>query len=278
MAIKVVLYEDPNAARDAALRFLAGDPLLNNLVLTLLAARIVDALPGRYWVAFEDGQVAGMGLQSPLDRAIILTVMAPDVALAMANAIGEEGRNLPGVLGEAQIAARFAGEWTERRKTGAHPVAGQRIYEARAVYDGQEAPGTTERAGTAHQTLVCSWITAFQTEIGEPADAVSELVERRISAGEIWLWNDDGVRSMAAVTASALATSRVQYVYTPPKHRRNGYAEALVRSLTRHMLSEGLRAMLFSDLANPTPNGVYRRIGYEAVAEIIRYRFVMANP
>jgi predicted GNAT family acetyltransferase len=84
--------------------------------------------------------------------------------------------------------------------------------------------------------------------------------------------------SVAASETPSAKPSRVQYVYTPPEYRRNGYAEALVRSLTRQMLREGLRAMLFADLANPTSNGIYRRIGYEAMAEIIRYRFVMANP
>ena len=35
----------------------------------------------------------------------------------------------------------------------------------------------------------------------------------------------------------------------------------------------GLRPILFTDLSNPTSNAVYRRIGYQAVAEILRYRF-----
>ena len=32
-------------------------------------------------------------------------------------------------------------------------------------------------------------------------------------------------------------------------------------------------AVLFTDLANPTSNAIYRRIGYEAVAEILGYDF-----
>lgn len=78
---------------------------------------------------------------------------------------------------------------------------------------------------------------------------------------------------MAALTAPAHATVRVRMVYTPPEHRRHGYAEALVRALTRQLLSAGMRPMLYADLTNPTSNGIYRRIGYEAVAEIVRYRF-----
>jgi predicted GNAT family acetyltransferase len=31
--------------------------------------------------------------------------------------------------------------------------------------------------------------------------------------------------------------------------------------------------VLFTDLGNPTSNAIYRRIGYEAVAEILGYDF-----
>jgi predicted GNAT family acetyltransferase len=116
-------------------------------------------------------------------------------------------------------------------------------------------------------------MTAFQSEIGEPAAADTESVARRISAGEIFLWDHRGIRSMAAVTAPALATSRVQYVYTPQEYRGRGYAEALVRGLTRQILAEGYRPILFADLANPTSNSIYRRIGYAAMVEVTRYRF-----
>jgi predicted GNAT family acetyltransferase len=63
----------------------------------------------------------------------------------------------------------------------------------------------------------------------------------------------------------------VQYVYCPPQYRRNSYAESLVRDLTRHLLDSRIRPMLFTELRNPTSNGIYRRIGYRAIAELIRY-------
>ena len=62
MAIKVLLHEDPTIARDAAEGFLASTPVANNLVATLLASRIDEAEPGRYWVAFDGGEIAGMAV------------------------------------------------------------------------------------------------------------------------------------------------------------------------------------------------------------------------
>ena len=39
------------------------------------------------------------------------------------------------------------------------------------------------------------------------------------------------------------------------------------------MREAGHRCILYTDLGNPTSNSVYRRIGYRAVAEALRFRF-----
>jgi predicted GNAT family acetyltransferase len=62
-------------------------------------------------------------------------------------------------------------------------------------------------------------------------------------------------------------------VYTPPEHRGRGYAQACVGELSRQMRAEGQRCMLFADLGNPVSNSIYRRLGYRAVVELLKYRF-----
>jgi predicted GNAT family acetyltransferase len=130
-----------------------------------------------------------------------------------------------------------------------------------------------QRAEPADCTLIANWLRAFQSETGALVADVDEFAARRVAAGEVWLWNDSGLRCMAATTSPIAGVSRVQYVYTAPQHRRTGYAEALVRTLTRQLLREAVRPMLFTELANPTSNRIYRRVGYQAVAELVRYRF-----
>lgn len=57
-------------------------------------------------------------------------------------------------------------------------------------------------------------------------------------------------------------------MYTPPEHRRRGYGAAITAVLTASALEAGAtEVVLFTDLANPTSNGVYRRIGFRAVSE-----------
>jgi len=62
---------------------------------------------------------------------------------------------------------------------------------------------------------------------------------------------------------------RVGPVYTPPRHRRRGYGAAVTAAVTRAALDAGEAAVvLFTDLANPTSNSVYQRLGYRPVEEL----------
>jgi len=78
---------------------------------------------------------------------------------------------------------------------------------------------------------------------------------------------------MAAISEPVEDVVRMQFVYTPPERRNRCYAEACVADLSRRMQEAGHRCILYTDLGNPTSNSVYRRIGYRALAEGLRYRF-----
>jgi predicted GNAT family acetyltransferase len=66
----------------------------------------------------------------------------------------------------------------------------------------------------------------------------------------------------------------VNAVYTPPEQRGRGFATACVARLSARLLAEGRRqCVLFTDLANPTSNAIYARIGYRGVADFELCRF-----
>ena len=61
---------------------------------------------------------------------------------------------------------------------------------------------------------------------------------------------------------------RVGPVYTPSARRGHGYATALTAELSLRLLAGGRRfCFLYTDLANPTSNVIYERIGYRRIAE-----------
>jgi GNAT superfamily N-acetyltransferase len=273
MAIEVVLGEDPGWALHAAGEFLASDPVQHNLILTLLNVRVAYPEPGRYWVAREDGTVVGVAFQSPLDFFASLTPMDSGPVATLVEAIVEAGVDLPGVNGEAGTAARFAGQWTERRGSAAFPVEGHRIYELRQAPQGTPAGGHIRQASLVDLDLVLPWMRDFFAYIGEDERGLELMMERRLEAGHFWLWEDGGPVSMAANSEPVEGVIRVQAVYTPPERRNRGYAGACVAGLSGRMQEAGYRCVLYTDLGNPTSNSVYRRIGYRCVAEGLRYRF-----
>ena len=83
------------------------------------------------------------------------------------------------------------------------------------------------------------------------------------------LWEDGGeavsVSGWGGPTPNGI---RIGPVYTPPALRGRGYATALVAELSQALLDEGRSfCFLFTDLANPTSNAIYERIGYVRVCE-----------
>jgi len=274
MDFNVLYSEDPAFVIRRADKFLSSEPVLHNLILSLLHSRVAQDEPGRYWIALRGEEAVGVVLQSPLEYPATLTPMEPRAVLAIVDAIAEAGVSLPGVNGDVATAACFAGQWSERCKSPATPFQGTRLYELSKLGEVPSTEGHLRQAGPGDRSLVILWTRAFQDEIGESANDTERRVDRALAAGQIWLWDQNGeTTSMAVGREPSQGVVRLSGVYTPPEKRNRGYAAACVHALSRHLRDCGYRCILYTDLGNPTSNSIYRRIGYKAVAESIRYRF-----
>jgi len=274
MELKVLFSEDPAFVVRRAAEFLSSEPVLHNLILSILHSRVAQGDSGRYWIALHGEKTVGVVVQSPLEYAATLTPMAPRAVLAMVDAIGEAGVTLPGVNGDAATAATFAGQWSERCKSAATPFQGTRLYELLELGEVPPTAGHLRLAGPKDRSLMILWTRAFQDEIGESANDTVLRVDRGLAAGQIWLWDQNGETTSIAVSREpAQGVVRLSGVYTPPEKRKHGYAAACVHALSKQLSSRGYRCILYTDLGNPTSNSIYRRIGYRAVAEALRYRF-----
>ena len=57
--------------------------------------------------------------------------------------------------------------------------------------------------------------------------------------------------------------ARIGPVYTPDDDRGHGYGSAVTAAAARTALAAGSRdVVLFTDVANPVPNAIYRRLGF----------------
>lgn len=200
--------------------------------------------------------------------------MPSAAARALAEAMAKEDPPLPGVNGVAATAAAVAGQWAEMTKQPAVPWQGQRVYRAEAIQAPEAVSGRIRVAEETDRDLLVDWVRAFHAEATPGAPGRPEAtVNLRLPAGHMWVWDDGTPRSMCTLTPPVASVVRVQAVYTPDENRGRGYAGALVSKVSRGVLADGNIPALYTDLGNPVSNSVYRRIGYECIGEVVRYRF-----
>jgi hypothetical protein len=255
--------------------YLRTRPAEHSVILTNAERRIDVASEDNLWtwVTSAEGAVTAAAIHTPPFGAYVS--LGPDDAIeALAGGIHDRGRGLPGVGGFRQQAEAFAAEWS--RLTGARLESTMRqgVYVADAVTPPTGVPGRMRRVDVGDRALAREWVADFHVDTGLPAEVSSDLDER-IASGRLFAWVvDDRPVSMAGVTPSAAGVSRVQYVYTPPDRRRHGYASACVAALTAKELAEpGRTCMLYTDLANPTSNGIYQAVGYRLLGEAVQIAF-----
>jgi predicted GNAT family acetyltransferase len=129
--------------------------------------------------------------------------------------------------------------------------------------------GTARIAGDSDRALVVDWFHAFHADIQETARAVDDMVDDRLSYGGVTVWEVDGRPvSMVGVSRPEGGAVRVNAVYTPPQMRGRGYGAAVTSTVTQAALDAGADdVVLFTDLANPTSNALYQRLGYRPVED-----------
>jgi predicted GNAT family acetyltransferase len=263
--------------------FLGSREAEHNLLLGLSGRLLANAnLYGDddpYFAVVEDeGRVVTAALRTPPHS--LLLAESEDTAgyLALAEDAHAVFRDLPGVNGPASAIEVFVAAWSSLTGDRARLVMSQRIYAAHDVVAPQRVGGRMRTVGDQDHELALNWLEAFLREAipGESPEDAAALVERNAADpdGGLVLWDDTTPVSIAAYGAPTPHGIRIGPVYTPPELRGQGYASALVAELTQQLLSSG-RAFCFlsTDLANPTANSLYQRIGYRPVTDVERWTF-----
>ncbi|WP_327421541.1 GNAT family N-acetyltransferase [Streptomyces sp. NBC_01527] len=258
--------DDVDLFLDAAGAWLATRPAENTLVLTITATlrnsgphAYGDAAPVLGWWRGPDGEVAGTLVQTP-PYPPLLGVIAPE-------ALGPLAADFPltAVNADRTTAEALAAGWPGHRVEGE-----QRLYRLGELIPPSPAPPGRARSATiTDRALLVAWHRAFAADVGQPDTHAERMVDERTASGDLTLWETVGVPvSMAGVSPRVAGAVRVTAVYTPREHRGHGYAAAVTAEVSRAAREAGAQeVLLFTDLANPTSNGVYRRIGYEALSD-----------
>ena len=182
----------------------------------------------------------------------------------------------PGVVGPSNVSRAFADTWTSLTNQSYRQHLSLRIHELRRVIPPKSVPGNFRLATEADAGWLTQWAIAFEKEaLGhEDLDRIPEMVQNKITDREIYVWEDGQPVSIAATARPMVKGITVNLVYTPPELRGRGYASACVATLSQLMLDSGRQyCCLFTDLANPTSNKIYRQIGYLPICDFNEYVF-----
>lgn len=184
--------------------------------------------------------------------------------------------HIPGVLGPSNAAQAFAESWANVSGNDYQESVRQRVYELRRVVHPKAISGRLRLAREDDVDLIARWILGFteDTFTGDDLAEAHRQAQSRIKDQSIYLWEDERPVSMAAKTRPTTNGITVSLVYTPPELRRRGYATACVAGLSQVLLDAGWKfCTLFTDLANPTSNHIYQKIGYVPLCDFNEYIF-----
>lgn len=229
----------------------------------------------------DGGELVAAGLMTPPHGLVVYARPgdpAPAIRLLAADLVANSWP-LPTVNGVVDVSRAFADAW--QAITGSKVTVGiaMRVFELREVTPPAGVSGSLRCATPADLDQVIAWANAFRDE-AIPSDAPPrrELLARSIDEANVYLWEDGGrVVSIAAKGRRTAHGVSVGLVYTPPALRGRGYASACVAALSQVILAEGATfCTLFTDLANPTSNSIYQKIGYRPVCDFTQ--FALGSP
>ncbi|SNQ46723.1 conserved hypothetical protein [Frankia canadensis] len=265
----------------AAGDFLASRPVENTVLVTVCdtlrvrgATAFGDGFPLFGWWQSGGGHVEGAFLHTP-PHGLLMTAIPPRAVEPLV-ASWPRSRSLLGVNADERTATLFASSWRRRTAASAQVHRREHLYRLGRLAPPSPAPaGRSRVAETADRELLAAWMAAFWAETGDVAGNAAGRVDDRLEYGGLSLWDVDGVPvAMAGGTRPLGGTIRVGPVYTPARFRRRGYAAAVTAAVSRAALDAGVATiLLFTDLANPASNGIYRRLGFVAVEDRVALRF-----
>ena len=276
--MQVVPHADADAFARVARPLLERDPVRHTIALTALDALCRGAgEPALLLTVHDDDERVGVVLRTA-GWPMVLSALPAALADVVAGHLCTVEHEVDAANGPVASVEAFAAAYTVRTGTTAHVAMRERLHRLGTLTPPSQVVGAARPADGRDVDLLTAWQLAFLHEavaaLRPPTDQ-RPAVHDAVTQGGLLLWEVDGEPVAYAMARPATAgMSRVGPVYTPPAHRRRGYAGAVTAAATRWALDHGARHVaIFTDLANPTTNRLYPRLGFRPVHDALEVRF-----
>lgn len=224
------------------------------------------------WWRPSGGDVTAVAFHTP--PYPLLLSGSPAAAGSLARELAASGRPQRGVTAESELATSFAAAWQELTGAASGVRRRSRLFGLGELHDPSPMPPGAARVATQSDAgLLRTWSADFATETNDLVR--HDEVADRLSYGGLMLWETDGMPvAMAGNRRPGAGVVRLGPVFTPRDHRSHGYGGAVTAAVSRAALQAGAVAVvLFTDLANPTSNALYPRLGFRPVADRVMLAF-----
>lgn len=256
---------DPNSFKSAALPFLCKEEAENYFAF----APVAEGKSLLQGVAFRDDKVTGVFWVNE-SLVLGLTGAPPEVVPLVAKTLQEKGVALAGVIGPAEVADSFAQLWGQEGLL----VLSSSVLKLQSVIPPRKTKGRFRHAEVPDSSRVSAWVEDFAEETGlelTEEEAETQTAES-ISQRARYVWESNGeIVSMAFVSQRTPTGARIHWVYTPPRHRKKGFASALVGALSQKLLSSGSPFCFV--VTGSESSQLYRAIGYVPVRSLAFWEF-----
>lgn len=270
-------FTDPAAYRAAVDDYLLANLGACNQLYTVIQGLTHESMARRHtWLArfHRDGDTCGLAVihSTPPLRSLIVTAIDDERAHLLVDALERCAIAVTDITGEHDSVAAVLAAMQPAPPTRLRAELGNHLLEAAPVVPA--CVGAWRAAVIDDMPLLIGWERAFLIECGFPVieAQLHDTVAQRLAGATIlyWLWEVDQTPAAMAVGRLLPPSARIGPVYTAPAFRGRGCAGALVARLSCALMAGGATGIsLFTDLANPTSNAVYRRLGFLMIGKLI---------
>lgn len=238
-----------------------------------------------WWVITNSqGQVVGAAMRTA-PHGMVLSPMSTDAVHELAKAVSVQDDQLPSVSGPTIVVDTFIDQYKNTHSAGSLrlvEIEGQHLLYALNELSIPSVKGAMTIASPDDYDLLLKWYREFGADTGVFMPNLEGSIQAGLGRNSYRFWVIDDEKVSLAGHAALVDTpdgsiARIGPVYTPPQHRRNGYAGALTAMLSQELLNLGAKVMLYTDALNPTSNGIYQKIGFELIDENALFKFSVEN-
>lgn len=273
-APRVVPFTDPRAFEKRANRWLSIREGENCYFLGMLPELITGGpKPGlQFFTVEEDNTILSAGVLLP-NQTVCLSWATHEVLDVVQRHIQQSGFAVKHIHGPGHVAG-YLGR-IHAQATGQRSELGraERVYQLARNYYALPSQGHLQVANPADRPLLMQWVADFVEEVAFELEGrtIEGVVDTLINQRLLYLWKSPKPVSMAAWVAPTPHGASINFVYTPPEFRGQGYGKAVSAALGAQMLASGLRyAFILTDVNDNRTNSLYQSIGARTLCEFMR--------